>query len=300
MFNKKILNISNTNSNKNLKLIVDLSTNISDPQGYANSIIATVTINNNHTETLHVPNYYEFMVSSDDIVEVSFEQTITKLMVGFNMFIDGISESTAVDSELFSATVRIYKIILYAGIFKWSNEAYWNGECTYPKNLIYFKLDDYYYNCCIPYYSLVHYPNDIYKEAKDVKIGDSILGYNIYTEEIQEVEVLNITKVTKNKYVEVCLEDNIKLEITEDHPVYTNYGWCCYSPEISHYKYYKDIYSLSKLSSNMKLLTIDGYKRITAINKISLPESIDMYTFDTTNGIDTYITQKCIVHNGFC
>ena len=201
MFNKKILNISNTNSNKNLKLIVDLSTNISDPQGYANSIIATVTINNNHTETLHVPNYYEFMVSSDDIVEVSFEQTITKLMVGFNMFIDGISESTAVDSELFSATVRIYKIILYAGIFKWSNEAYWNGECTYPKNLIYFKLDDYYYNCCIPYYSLVHYPNDIYKEAKDVKIGDSILGYNIYTEEIQEVEVLNITKVTKNKYV---------------------------------------------------------------------------------------------------
>lgn len=150
--------------------------------------------------------------------------------------------------------------------------------------------------CCVPYYSQILYPNDLTKLAEDVKIGDIILGYNETNNTYQDVEVLGIIKKLRNDMCKVIFEDDTYLEITADHPILTDYGWSAYQPETS--VAYKSMGLIHQLTTQQKVLQLNGeYKQIKNIEYIEFEQPMDVYTFNTTEGVDTYIAENCVVHN---
>ena len=84
------------------------------------------------------------------------------------------------------------------------------------------------------------------------------------------------------------------IDITVDHPILTNQGWAVYN---SHYNSYKDLNKID-LTYGLKLLTSDNtYEDILSIDYYTIDEPLKTYTFDVTNGIDTYVTSGLISHN---
>jgi hypothetical protein len=150
--------------------------------------------------------------------------------------------------------------------------------------------------CCVPYYSQILYPNDLTKSAEDVKVGDIIMGYNESTNVYNQVEVLNAIKKSRNDLCKVIFEDDTYMELTPDHPILTNIGWCAYKPETS--TAYESMGLIHQLESTQQVLQLNGeYKQIKELQMNYLEQPIDVYTFNTTEGIDTFIAENCVVHN---
>lgn len=152
--------------------------------------------------------------------------------------------------------------------------------------------------CCVPYYSQILYPNNITKSAEDVKVGDIIMGYNELTNTYQETEVLNITSLKRNNIHRITFVDNTTIDITTDHPLLTETGWKAIKPNL--YGAYKDVKDLQQLLVSDKILQYNGeFKQISDISLLT-NDIMDVYTFNTTEGIDTYIAENCVVHNALC
>lgn len=154
------------------------------------------------------------------------------------------------------------------------------------------------YICCVPGYSKILYSDNTTKPAEDVKVGDKLLGYNVSQKNFCEVEVYNIIQKQRVELVKITLDNNIILEVTPDHPIYTNQGWACYNPDESTYKSASDIEKLIILTDELSVLTSDGkFHKISNIEYSKLDTEITTYTFNTTTGIDTFIAENCVVHN---
>ena len=150
--------------------------------------------------------------------------------------------------------------------------------------------------CCVPYYSQILYPDNVTKSAEDVKVGDLIMGYNESTNVYNQVEVLNVIKKSRNDLCKVIFEDDTYMELTPDHPILTNIGWCAYKPETA--TAYESMGLIHQLESTQQVLQLNGeYKQIKELQLNILEQPIDVYTFNTTEGIDTFITENCVVHN---
>lgn len=150
-------------------------------------------------------------------------------------------------------------------------------------------------SCCIPYYTKVNYFDGTTKSAEEVKIGDKLLGYNENTNKFEEVEVLCVIHKIRNQLVTVTTE-NHEIEITPDHPILTDKGWAVYDLNADGYNTIEKI----QLTENLKVLTLDGYEQIVSISYRELDKAIDMYTFDVTDPIDTYVAAGIISHNEKC
>lgn len=151
--------------------------------------------------------------------------------------------------------------------------------------------------CCIPYYTPVNYFNGSTKTAECVQVGDKLLGYDENTRNFVEVEVLSITHKLRSQLVKVTT-NNYELELTPDHPILTDKGWAVYNLDAGNYKNLNKV----QLTTDLKMLTMNGdYEDIVSIEYRELDVPIDTYTFNVTNGIDTYIAAGLISHNAdFC
>ena len=156
-----------------------------------------------------------------------------------------------------------------------------------------------YSECCVPYYSQILYPNDLTKSAEDVKVGDLIMGYNESNNTYEEVNVLGVIRRERNEIVKIVFEDDTILEVTPDHPILTDYGWCAYKPETA--TAYESMGLIHQLTPQQKVLQLNGeYKQIKEIQLNILEQPIDVYTFNTTEGVDTFIVENCVTHNAGC
>ncbi|MBO4622453.1 MAG: hypothetical protein J5691_01065 [Bacilli bacterium] len=148
-------------------------------------------------------------------------------------------------------------------------------------------------SCCVKYDTPIDYYDGTTKNAEDVRVGDKILGYDEKAQVFVEVEVLGIKERIKHEMVHVVTPNHI-IDITVDHPILTNQGWAVYN---SHYNSYKDLNKID-LTYGLKLLTSDNtYEDILSIDHYTIDEPLKTYTFDVTNGIDTYVTGGLISHN---
>lgn len=157
------------------------------------------------------------------------------------------------------------------------------------------SLEVYGTNCCIPYYTKVNYFDGSTKTAKEVQVGDKLLGYDETTQEFKEVEVLNVIYKKWSELVKITTE-NHEIEITPDHPILTDRGWAVYNPSVSTY----DL-NMIPLTDTLKVLDKTGnYEDIISIEYKQLNDPIDTYTFNVTDGIDTYVAADLISHNAPC
>lgn len=150
--------------------------------------------------------------------------------------------------------------------------------------------------CCVPYYSQILYADSTTKSAEDVRVGDILLGYNENTSEFVNVEVLSITKKHRRDLCKIEFDDDSFIELTPEHPILTTDGWCVYDASIK--SVYSESMDLKTLKIGMQVLHANHVlKTIKNIQMIVLDSRIDTYTFDTSEGIDTYIAEGCVVHN---
>lgn len=150
--------------------------------------------------------------------------------------------------------------------------------------------------CCVPYYSQILYSDLTTKNAENVKVGDKLLGYNEQTNAFEEVEVLHVMKRYRVELCKVTFEDKSFIELTPDHPILTDCGWCVYDAE--KYTNYSQYVDLNTLEVGMKVLKADGTMHsVQDITFIQLDEAMTVYTFDTSNTVNTFIAENCVVHN---
>ena len=164
-----------------------------------------------------------------------------------------------------------------------------NGQVTVTPNST---------GCCVPYYTEIKYADNTTKQADEVKVGDKLIGYNINSQTFEEIEVLKITEILRNDLLRITTKSNKTLDLSVDHPLLSEDGWASLNPELTN-SVYSDvtISEENKLRIGMKLLTEDGYDEIIKLDLLPQNELIKTYTYDVTNGIDTYITNGFISHN---
>ena len=150
--------------------------------------------------------------------------------------------------------------------------------------------------CCVPYYSQILYADSTTKSAEDVRVGDILLGYNENTSKFVNVKVLDVIKTHRKDLCKIEFDNDTFMELTPEHPILTTSGWCVYDANIR--STYSESIALKTLEVGMQVLqTNHVLKTIKNIQLVILDNNIDTYTFNTSDGVDTYIAEGCVVHN---
>lgn len=152
--------------------------------------------------------------------------------------------------------------------------------------------------CCVPGYSQILLEDNTTKDAENIRIGDKIIGYNCLENRFESATILNVEKVNRYEMSKIIFEDDTYLEITPDHPIMTDNGWCTVNskPTLP----YKEL-EIHKLVVGYKILQSNGtYKSVKHIETTYLDEPLVVYTYNVTDGIDTYIADGCVVSNASC
>ena len=147
---------------------------------------------------------------------------------------------------------------------------------------------------CVAYYTPIYYADGSTKTAEEVKVGDTIVGYNESLQKFVNVRVLNTYQKYATKLIKVKTS-NKELDITPNHPILTDQGWASYDFTNDLY----DTYEMPriKLDESLKVLTPGGYKQILSIEPFEIEEPMKVYTYDTTNEVDTYVAAGLVLHN---
>lgn len=156
--------------------------------------------------------------------------------------------------------------------------------------------DLYIASCCVPYYSQILYADSTTKSAEDVRVGDILLGYKENTSEFVNVKVLDVIKTHRKDLCKIEFDDDTFMELTPEHPILTTSGWCVY--DVSIRSAYSESIALKTLEVGMQVLQTNYVsKTIKNIQLVILDNKMDTYTFNTSEGVDTYIAEGCVVHN---
>ena len=131
-------------------------------------------------------------------------------------------------------------------------------------------------------------------------MGDKIISYDINTKEFY---IAICKKLIINKHTihiaKVILEDGTTLVMNEYHPILTENGF----HSITRHNGYAPLYI------GDKVVTINGLKTITNIERTTLKEpmityNLDVVDYEEVNGDneinDTYVANGVVVHNASC
>ncbi len=109
---------------------------------------------------------------------------------------------------------------------------------------------------------------------KDLKIGDTVLGYDIEADKKVEVKVLDLFSRKANSFYIL----NNHIQVTPEHPFYTSKGW----------KKVKD------LAIGDKLFTADGWLKLSSKEKVNQELLVYNLSVESPN---TYFAEGVLVHN---
>lgn len=165
-------------------------------------------------------------------------------------------------------------------------EGVWNSLADESKDII---LEE---ATCVPYYANILVDNEgNYKKPTDINVGDMIAAYNMETNQIELIKVIDIHSPIRNNLVSIIFDDDSKIEVTNDHAILTNEGWAAYEPQACH-----EVENVIALTTSQKVLQTDlSYKQIKSIEYVEKPEGIQCYAINTV--CDTFITETSVVHN---
>lgn len=156
------------------------------------------------------------------------------------------------------------------------------------------------YVCCfMPGSQVMLNINGDTKNIEDIKSGDRVLSYNIFTDTFYEVIVqqLLINKNTTH-LAQVFLENGFQLEMNEYHPIYTENGF----HSLTNHNGYDTLVIGDNVKTNngwSKIIDIKTYQVKTPIITYNLAiKDLDEDKDDDT--YDTFIVNSAVVHNAAC
>jgi hypothetical protein len=157
--------------------------------------------------------------------------------------------------------------------------------------------------CCFPAGTPVSYPNGEKKPIENVRVGDTVLGYDFEQSEVVDVKVEELQYPVRGDYFILYFNDSTKLNVTDDHPLwmrYNNYeGWGSIIPQATYNSYV--IYDLNtnpvnRIRVGMEVFKIN--KNWVKIEKIDRVEGvIQTYNLRNVSKTGNFFAGDVLVHN---
>jgi uncharacterized membrane protein YgcG len=149
---------------------------------------------------------------------------------------------------------------------------------------------------CFPKGTKIAMADGTEKNIESVKAGDKVLGFN--GQKAVEETVLETEAPIRDHLYKISFEDGSTLELTREHPLFTNNGWESVSP-ISTAKENPQL-AVGTLHVGDGVLNIHNkFVKITAMTYI--PGKVQTYNLRSVTGFDDYYANDYAAHNkGSC
>ena len=148
---------------------------------------------------------------------------------------------------------------------------------------------------CFPAGTKILLSNGNYKNIEDIKAGEYVLSYNEINKNNEASEVLEIESPIRDHMCKIIFSDNSELNLTSEHPIYSNTGWKSINPEDTKREnsYMDFVEKLSVgdliLSSN---LDYKGVKNISCWN-----QTIQTYNLKSVSKNRNFYADDVLAHN---
>lgn len=130
------------------------------------------------------------------------------------------------------------------------------------------------------------------KNIEDVKVGDKILGFS--GDEQVVVEVLELESPVRDHIYTLAFEDGSTLELTREHPLYSEDGWKSLSPEETALE--NDELEVKELRLGDKVLNSKGnYVKITGIDYAE--KQVQTYNLKRVSDCNNFFANSYLAHN---
>jgi|SRR3989338_5076040 len=166
---------------------------------------------------------------------------------------------------------------------------------------------------CLPGGTKVLMGNGSLKNIEDVQIGERVMGYDENTNQLAIGKVLGLESVVHDYICKITFDDNSKLRISRDHPIYTAGGWKAVDPTGSEEAYMRsEVQSKggqnSLLLQKSRVLQLQiGDMVMTSDLKFKTVVKIDFeygviqtYTIKNITRTHSFFADGVLVHNISC
>ncbi|MFH1290874.1 MAG: hypothetical protein ABIH92_05730 [Nanoarchaeota archaeon] len=147
---------------------------------------------------------------------------------------------------------------------------------------------------CFPAGTKILMANGDQKNIEDVRLGDYVASYNENKKLKTVGNVLDLESPIREHMCKITFEDGSKLELTNEHPLYTKNGWKSINPEET--KKENDLLAVTKLKKGEMVLTSDSaYKTIA--NMVCWNEEVQTYNLKTITPYNNFYADSFLAHN---
>lgn len=134
--------------------------------------------------------------------------------------------------------------------------------------------------------------NGTHKNIENVKIGDQVIGFD-GKKKVTET-VLELESPVRDHIVTVTFSDGSKLQMTDEHPLYTDSGWKSVSPDNTALE--NPQLAVGKLKNGDKVLNSHGqYVAITSM--VYKTGQVQTYNLKSVSGHNNYYAGGKLAHN---
>ncbi|MBW2981464.1 carboxypeptidase regulatory-like domain-containing protein [Candidatus Woesearchaeota archaeon] len=145
---------------------------------------------------------------------------------------------------------------------------------------------------CFPAGTKILMENGDEKNIEDVKVGDKVLGFD--GNEKDAVEVLELESPVRDHLYSLNFEDESRLELTREHPLYTEQGWKSLSPEETAVE--NSELKVQELKIGDKVLNSEGeYVEIISISFVE--KEIQTYNLKRVSEYNNFFANGYLAHN---
>ena len=149
--------------------------------------------------------------------------------------------------------------------------------------------------CCFTSGTQILMSDSTSKNIEDVKIGDVVKSFNPSTERYCDRNVISLESPVREGYYAVTMEDDHKVNVTNEHPLYSSKGWVSIDPNMTRELDQSGV-SVVPMEVGMKLLTLDGLKKIESIKYNE--GDVQVYTLNHVDIDHTFFADGVLAHNG--
>jgi hypothetical protein len=144
--------------------------------------------------------------------------------------------------------------------------------------------------CCFTAGTLVSTPNGPVA-IETVEVGDVVSTFDLYTSEPSVGEVGGLKTVERSAFYVIEFESGKRLEVTDDHPLFTEDGWAAIHP-----KGYTELSNIVKLNIGSKIFNEDGNLDVVE-EIIQVPGIVTVYTLKDVNPAHNYFADGILASN---
>lgn len=146
---------------------------------------------------------------------------------------------------------------------------------------------------CFPAGTLIMMADGSEKEIEDLMVGESVLSYDEFNDKIVEGVILELESPVRDHMCELIFDDVGRIELTNEHPIYTEEGWKSIEPLETRAE--NALLEVGKLDVGDLVMFVDGWGTLDGINCWS--DVVKTYNLKSIFPYGNYFAGQILAHN---